>query len=163
MGRHPILVMRSTEGKVGAFLNTCRHRGTIVCPFKQGRQKFHVCRYHGWAYDSGGRNVSVTEEASGQYPPSFSNSNHDLLPVARLGSYRGFLFASLSADVPRWRNFSATPARSSTSSSIRATAVRSNSCRAPAPTRSMETGSCSSRTVSTTITSRPRTAPTSTS
>jgi phenylpropionate dioxygenase-like ring-hydroxylating dioxygenase large terminal subunit len=100
IGRHPILLMRSAEGKVGAFLNTCRHRGTIVCPFKQGRQKFHVCRYHGWAYDSAGRNVSVTDEASGQYPPSFSNENHDLIPVARLGSYRGFLFASLSADVP---------------------------------------------------------------
>lgn len=105
IGRHPILVMRSAEGKVGAFLNTCRHRGTIVCPFKQGRQKFHVCRYHGWAYDSSGRNISVTEEANGQYPPSFSNQNHDLLPVARLGSYRGFLFASLSADVPALEDF----------------------------------------------------------
>ena len=60
IGRHPILVARSAEGNVGAFLNTCRHRGTIVCPFKQGRQKFHVCRYHGWAYDSSGRNISVT-------------------------------------------------------------------------------------------------------
>ena len=47
----------------------------------------------------------MTEEASGQYPASFSNSNHDLLPVARLGSYRGFLFASLSADVPPLEEF----------------------------------------------------------
>jgi phenylpropionate dioxygenase-like ring-hydroxylating dioxygenase large terminal subunit len=100
VGRHPILLMRSAEGKIGAFLNTCRHRGTIVCPFKQGRQKFHVCRYHGWAYDSSGRNISVTDEATGQYPRSFTDANHDLIPVARLGSYRGFLFASLSADVP---------------------------------------------------------------
>ncbi len=85
IGRHPILVMRSAEGKVGAFLNTCRHRGTIVCPFKQGRQKFHVCRYHGWAYDSAGRNISVTEEASGQYPPSFSNANHESHPGGAAG------------------------------------------------------------------------------
>ncbi|WP_052363172.1 aromatic ring-hydroxylating oxygenase subunit alpha [Bradyrhizobium sp. DOA9] len=99
IGRHPILLMRSAEGKIGAFLNTCRHRGTIVCPFKQGRQRFHVCRYHGWAFDSGGRNVSITEEANGQYPPFFALENHDLLPVARLESYRGFLFASLSPDV----------------------------------------------------------------
>lgn len=100
IGRHPILVTRNKDGVVGAFLNTCRHRGTVVCPFKRGRQKFHVCRYHGWAYDSGGRNVSVTEEATGQYPPAFADAGHDLIPVARLGSYRGFLFASLSADVP---------------------------------------------------------------
>ena len=105
IGRHPILVTRSTEGKIGAFLNTCRHRGTIVCPFKQGRQKFHVCRYHGWAYDSSGRNISITEEAAGQYPPSFAKENHDLIPVARLGSYRGFVFASLSPDVPPLEEF----------------------------------------------------------
>jgi phenylpropionate dioxygenase-like ring-hydroxylating dioxygenase large terminal subunit len=105
IGRAPILVMRSAGGKIGAFLNTCRHRGTIVCPFKQGRQKFHVCRYHGWAYDSAGRNISRTDEASGQYPPSFSNENHDLIPVARLGSYRGFMFASLSAEVPPLEDF----------------------------------------------------------
>ena len=92
--------MRGADGRVGAFLNTCRHRGTVVCPFKHGRQKFHTCRYHGWAYDSSGRNVSVTEQAAGQYPPAFSNAGHDLVPVARLGSYRGFLFASLSPDVP---------------------------------------------------------------
>jgi phenylpropionate dioxygenase-like ring-hydroxylating dioxygenase large terminal subunit len=100
IGRYPILITRDGDGKVGAFLNTCRHRGTVVCPFKRGRQKFHVCRYHGWAYDSSGRNVTVTEEASGQYPPAFSNADHNLIPVARLGSYRGFLFASLSPDVP---------------------------------------------------------------
>ena len=100
IGRQPILLMRSADGQVGAFLNTCRHRGTIVCPFKKGRQKFHVCRYHGWAYDSSGRNVGVTEEKTGQYPPSFSNTDHNLVPVARLGSYRGFIFASLNPDVP---------------------------------------------------------------
>lgn len=100
IGRQPVLVTRDKAGRVGAFLNTCRHRGTVVCPFKHGRQKFHVCRYHGWAYDSGGRNVSVTDESTGQYPQAFSNAGHDLVPVARLGSYRGFLFASLSADVP---------------------------------------------------------------
>src|SRR6201992_3423678 len=98
-GRHPILVTRSAEGKVGAFLNTCRHRGTIVCPFKQGRQKFHVCRYHGWAYDSAGRNISVTEQATGQYPPAFSNESHDLIPVARLGRYCRFLVARLFGHV----------------------------------------------------------------
>lgn len=100
IGRHPILLARGADGTVRAFLNTCRHRGTVVCPFKRGNQKFHVCRYHGWAYDSTGRNVSITEQASGQYPPSFAGADHNLIPVARFGNYRGFLFASLSPDVP---------------------------------------------------------------
>lgn len=100
IGRKPVLVTRDAAGVVRGFLNSCRHRGTIVCPFKAGRQKQHVCRYHGWAYDSGGRNILITDEADGQYAPSFRNENHDLFPVARIASYRGLIFASLSADVP---------------------------------------------------------------
>lgn len=99
IGRQPVLLMRDGEGKIGCFLNTCRHRATMVCPFKRGRQKFHVCRYHGWAYDSAGRNISVTDKDEGQYPADFDNADRNLFPVARLESYRGLIFASLSPDV----------------------------------------------------------------
>ena len=99
IGRHPVLLMRDGAGAIGCYLNSCRHKGTIVCPFKRGRQKYHVCRYHGWAYDSGGRNISITDQAAGQYPPGFAQADHGLVPVARLDTYRGFIFASLSPDV----------------------------------------------------------------
>ncbi|MCR0985434.1 aromatic ring-hydroxylating oxygenase subunit alpha [Roseomonas populi] len=100
IGRQPVLVTRDSDGLVHAFLNTCRHRGAVVCPFRKGRAKFHVCRYHGWAYDSAGRNTLVTDHATGQYPDAFDAEGHDLMPVARFGNYRGLLFASLSPDVP---------------------------------------------------------------
>jgi len=100
IGRHPILLTRSKDEKIKCLLNTCRHRGTIVCPFKSGRRKLHVCRYHGWSYDSSGRNVAIPELATGQYPQAFNNADHDLLHVARLDTYRGFIFASLSENVP---------------------------------------------------------------
>ncbi len=100
IGRQPVLLTRDADGQIHCFLNTCRHRGTVVCPFRKGNQKFHVCRYHGWSYSSAGRNVAVTDEADGQYPESFNTADRNLLPVARLGSYRGFIFASLSANVP---------------------------------------------------------------
>lgn len=100
IGRHPVLLSRDGEGRIGCFLNTCRHRGTVVCPFKQGQRRLHVCRYHGWTYDSAGRNVTVTDRSVGQYPPAFEQADLDLVRVPRLDSYRGFLFASLNADVP---------------------------------------------------------------
>ena len=100
IGRHPILLTRDRTGAINAFLNTCRHRGTMVCPFKSGRRALHVCRYHGWSYDSAGRNVAIPERDAGQYPDAFASADHDLIRVAKLGSYRGFIFASLSADVP---------------------------------------------------------------
>ena len=100
IGRQPILVTRDDKGAVGCFYNSCRHRGTLLCPLKQGRQRYHVCRYHGWSYDSAGKNVLVTDERDGQYPANFHDQNHDLVPVPRFASYRGLLFASLNPDVP---------------------------------------------------------------
>lgn len=100
IGRQPVLLTRDGSGKVGCFLNTCRHRATVVCPFKRGRQKFHVCRYHGWAYDSAGNNVVVTDKDAGQYPATFDGADRNLIRVACLESYRGLWFASLSSNVP---------------------------------------------------------------
>lgn len=105
IGSQPILLTRKSDGSIGAFLNTCRHRGTIVCPFKRGRQKFHVCRYHGWAYDSDGRNTAVTDYADGQYPSEFDKEDRNLIPVARVESYRGLVFACLSDDVPPLKDY----------------------------------------------------------
>ena len=100
IGRQPVILMRGGDGEIGCFLNTCRHRGTLLCPFKRGQRKLHVCRYHGWTYDSAGRNVTITELANGKYPAGFGAEDHNLVRVARFGNYRGFLFASLSDDVP---------------------------------------------------------------
>lgn len=103
IGRQPIILTRTAGGTLGCFLNSCRHRGMLLCPFSGGNQKFHVCRYHGWVYDSSGRNVGITDQQEGQYPDSFASGDHDLVPVARLESYRGFVFASLSPNVPGLR------------------------------------------------------------
>lgn len=105
LGRQPVLVTRDAKGAIGAFLNSCRHRGGLVCPLRSGRAPYHVCRYHGWAYDSAGRNVAITERDAGRYSAAFAAENHDLVPVARFGAYRGFMFASLAADVPPLEEF----------------------------------------------------------
>ncbi|MDB5698931.1 MAG: tftA, partial [Alphaproteobacteria bacterium] len=100
IGRQPVLVTRGADGIAAAFLNSCRHRGTLLCPLRKGNSKVHVCQYHGWAYDSRGRNVGISRQDLGQYGEAFDRESHDLVPVARFASYRGLLFASLSSDVP---------------------------------------------------------------
>ena len=100
LGRQSVLVARDAAGRVGGFINSCRHRGSLVCHWGAGNAKHHVCPYHGWAYDSAGRNVAIPAEAQGAYTAAFARENHDLRPVARFGSYRGFLFASLNPEVP---------------------------------------------------------------
>jgi phenylpropionate dioxygenase-like ring-hydroxylating dioxygenase large terminal subunit len=47
MGEDPVLVVRDTGGKVGAFLNVCRHRGNRLCRADSGNAASFTCAYHG--------------------------------------------------------------------------------------------------------------------
>jgi len=99
IGRQPVIVTRDSAGKLGCFYNACRHRGAMVCQVSAGNRKHHVCPYHGWSYDSAGRNIAIPGQAEGAYTAAFAREDHNLRPVARFGNYRGFLFASLNPDV----------------------------------------------------------------
>jgi benzoate/toluate 1,2-dioxygenase alpha subunit len=56
--------------------------------------------YHSWTFDSAGANRGIKWEKRGCYGEGFAREDHNLARVARFGEYRGFLFASLNADVP---------------------------------------------------------------
>lgn len=100
LGRTAVIVMRDGEGKLGCFINSCRHKGAIVCHLRAGSSRLHVCRYHGWTYDSSGRNRFIKAHEDGACGPDFEAEDHNLVRVPRFESYRGMLFASLNPDVP---------------------------------------------------------------
>lgn len=100
IGRLPVLVMRDARGRIGAFLNVCRHKGNLLVRNEAGNRKFHTCPYHGWAYDSGGKLADIKDRAAGAYSAAFDADDHDLVPLGRLAAYKGLLFGSVSTDVP---------------------------------------------------------------
>lgn len=100
IGRTPVLVMRDAQGHIGAFLNACRHKGAKLTRTEAGNRKFHVCPYHGWAYRSDGSNADIKDKDAGCYTAAFDQDDHGLVPLPRVTSYKGLIFASLSADVP---------------------------------------------------------------
>jgi benzoate/toluate 1,2-dioxygenase alpha subunit len=100
IGRKPVIVMRDKDGRLACFLNSCRHKGAVICRLQSGNKKLHVCPYHSWSYDSAGKNRAIKNKDAGGYAPAFDADGHDLAPAARFESYRGLMFASLSADVP---------------------------------------------------------------
>lgn len=99
MGRVPILLTRSKDGEIRGFRNACAHRGAKVCREKSGNAKNFMCPFHGWTYSSSGDLLDVTDEERGGYPEEFDRKDFGLPPIARVESYRGFIFASLSEDV----------------------------------------------------------------
>ena len=100
IGRTPVILTRDGQGELHCLINSCRHKGALVCHRQQGSARTFVCQYHGWAYDASGRNIMIKDEKDGAYPPCFAEHDHGLQPVARFASYRGVLFASLSPEVP---------------------------------------------------------------
>ena len=105
IARTPVLVTRDSSGTVRAFLNVCRHKGAMLCPTARGNKRNHVCPYHGWAYDASGKNVHIKDRKDGHYSADFDAQEHDLVPLARVASYKGLIFGSLSSDVPPLEEF----------------------------------------------------------
>ena len=104
VGRCPVVVTRDRSGQLHCVINSCRHKGAAVFATERGSRRYHTCPYHGWVYDSGGKCIDIKDQSAGAYSAGFDCQNHDLVPV-RLGNYRGFLFASLSDDVPSLDDF----------------------------------------------------------
>lgn len=48
-GDVPVVLVRDEEGTLRAFLNVCRHRGSLVCT-GAGSRKTLQCPYHAWTY-----------------------------------------------------------------------------------------------------------------
>jgi benzoate/toluate 1,2-dioxygenase alpha subunit len=100
MGRQPIVITRDKNGELNAVINACAHKGAMLCRRKHGNKGSFTCPFHGWTFSNTGKLLKVKDEKTTQYPPQFNTAgSHDLKKVARLESYRGFLFGSLNADV----------------------------------------------------------------
>jgi len=105
VGRQPVVLTRDADGKIHGFLNVCAHRGAKVVRHTKGNQKVHLCMFHGWCYNPKGELINVTDEAEGGYPPGFDRKHLGLPPVAKLESYRGFIWVSLNPDVPPLKDY----------------------------------------------------------
>ncbi len=57
-GDIPVVLVRDEEGTLRAFLNVCRHRGSLVCEGSGSRATLQ-CPYHAWTYGLDGRLVAA--------------------------------------------------------------------------------------------------------
>ena len=60
----PMILVRGDDSAVRVLLNTCTHRGSMVCRQKSGNAKTFQCPYHAWTYNSRGQLVGVPGEDS---------------------------------------------------------------------------------------------------
>jgi glycine betaine catabolism A len=105
IGNDPIVVLRDQAGKVRAFFNTCRHRGSRICSAETGHAKHLVCPYHSWTYDLSGKLLLNTKKDFGVDRETLSLHSLHVRDVA------GLIFVSLAADPPSFDEAFATISR----------------------------------------------------
>src|ERR1700722_20361922 len=90
VGGRPIIFTRKADGSVGVFINSCTHRGAMLCREKEGNGRFIRCFYHAWSFDTAGNLVAMPDDES--YGPNFDRERLCLVKPAKVDSYRGFVF-----------------------------------------------------------------------
>ena len=108
IGRQPMLMVRGTNGQVHVLYNRCPHRGNMMCGDRHGNTgDFFRCSYHAWTFHHDGALRTIPMMESGYQGTRWGRDNPDcaMKPAARVENYRGFVFASLSADGPSLLQF----------------------------------------------------------
>jgi phenylpropionate dioxygenase-like ring-hydroxylating dioxygenase large terminal subunit len=92
-----VIVTRNERGRVRAFHNVCRHRGTRLCAGEAGQLPGSVqCPYHAWTYDLDGRLIGAPHMDE---VPHFSRADYPLLAV-HADEWDGHVFLNLAGDPP---------------------------------------------------------------
>lgn len=100
LGRQPVIITRDKKSELHGLINSCAHRGAMLCRRKAGNKSSFTCPFHGWTFSNNGKLLKAKDESVGGYPENFKqHGSHDLKKLPRFESYRGFLFGSLSEDV----------------------------------------------------------------
>ncbi len=105
IGKKPVVLVRDAEGEIRVIHNQCAHRGALVVANDKGHTEEFQCCYHGWTYHLDGRLKAVPLQHG--YPGDFDPKNPKtaMTQLARVKSYRGFVFASEAEDGPDLEDF----------------------------------------------------------
>jgi len=93
-GDVPVLVVRAEDG-LRAFLNVCRHRGSLLVESDGARGSIQ-CPYHAWTY---GLDGSLHAAPRSEREPDFNASELSLVPL-RLETWGPFLFVNPGLSAP---------------------------------------------------------------
>lgn len=92
------IIVRGQDGKIRAFANVCRHRGSVVCLEKAGNTRKFTCPYHGWVYNTEGELTGTRD-----MPDDFHREDHGLHHIS-VENLQGLLFVAFCKDPPSLSN-----------------------------------------------------------
>jgi glycine betaine catabolism A len=99
IARDSVIIVRRKDGSVGAYHNTCRHRGSRICLEERGHATRLVCPYHQWSYDLDGQLAATRLMGD-----DFDGGAFRLSPVS-VGLAGGYIYISFAANPPDFEPF----------------------------------------------------------
>ena len=99
----PLFFVRGGDDRVRVFLNTCPHRGALICRHDEGNARVFQCFYHAWTFSTRGELVGFPDAAG--YSDGFDRTEMGLRSPPRVDSYRGFYFVSFNQRVEDLRSY----------------------------------------------------------
>ena len=100
LGPEEVLLVRREDGGLALLHNRCAHRGARIVTQAAGNARQFRCPYHSWTYGLDGHLIGVPLAEGYADKP-----NLGLAPVARVESYRGFVFGSHASEGPALAEF----------------------------------------------------------
>lgn len=101
VGGESVLVSRSRDGGVRAFLNICRHRGARLCTQESGEvRRAFQCPYHAWTYGLDGKLVAAPNLTS---MPDVDRGEYGLVGV-HVREWLGYVWVCLAEEAPSFED-----------------------------------------------------------
>ena len=96
-----ILILKDKLNVLKAYLNTCRHRGSVICSNQNGKLKNNIliCPYHQWSYNASDGKLLKT--SSFKIPKNFKISNYGLKKI-NIKIWNGLIFINLDKKI-KWK------------------------------------------------------------
>ena len=109
MGTEEVIMVRGRkDGRIRAFLNSCRHRGMKVCRYDEGNTLVFSCPFHAWTYDTAGKLVGV---GFGNYANAYTDTlpryseEWGLVEVGQLTNFYGMIWATFDKKAPSFEDY----------------------------------------------------------
>jgi phenylpropionate dioxygenase-like ring-hydroxylating dioxygenase large terminal subunit len=104
MGEEQVIVTRGRDNQIYVLLNSCSHRGNMVCRYDRGRGLAFQCSFHGWTFDSTGRLINLPPGMEEEYTADLRKEEWGLLQ-ARVETFQGTIWANWDKTAPSFREY----------------------------------------------------------
>jgi len=104
MGEEQVILTRGRDNKIYVLLNSCPHRGNMVCRYDEGHGLAFQCSFHGWTFSSDGKLINLPPGTEEAYAPDLRKEEWGMLS-ARVETFQGTIWANWDQSAPSLREY----------------------------------------------------------